>query len=245
MKGKWLLIAALVEFGMGCAASKGFNRGEMDSALRSGNPTFVSSNLTVEEIEKLKPQINLPVKLAVAPPTVTMRYSRGGDDPDSWSSEEIAEIDSWEEPLKKAGVVSELILLPPMLVDQCRYDDPGCGVRAKRAAAARVQADALLTIRLATAVDEYTNPSSLFDLTILGMWVVPGHHRDALTIAEGVMIDNRNEYLYVIARGEGQENLVRPFAYADTWKAVRPSRLEALRSFGREFTKQASQLRTK
>lgn len=69
---------------VGCSLQKGFNRGEMESALRSANPMFVSSTLTVEEIEKLKPQINLPVRLAVAPPTVSTTYARWrGDEPDS------------------------------------------------------------------------------------------------------------------------------------------------------------------
>jgi hypothetical protein len=244
MKRMCAVIAAIVMLGAGCA-KKGFNRGEMESSLRSSNPTFVSSGLSVEDIEKLKPQIQLPVKLAVAPPIAISRSWSRGQDLGLWSPDELAEIQSWEEPLRKAGVVSEFVVLPSILVEQCRYDDPGCGVRARRAAAARVQADALLTINSATDVDEYTNPASVLDLTVVGMWVAPGHHRDALTIVEGVMIDNRNEYLYVYARGEGQENLVRPFVYADTWKAVRPSRLQALRSFGREFLNQASQLKTR
>ncbi|MEW6512273.1 MAG: hypothetical protein AB1428_15085 [Bacteroidota bacterium] len=145
-------------------------------------------------------------------------------------------------PLKNAGIVTELIVLPSMLVEECPYNDPSCLLKARRAAAARVGADALLTITEATAVDEYANVSAILDLTIAGIWLVPGHHRDALTVAEGAMIDNRNEYLYVFARGEAEEHLVRPFA---SWKAARPSRLRALRAFGQEFIRQASELRNK
>jgi len=245
MNGRWLVLSmvALCVSG-GCASKKGFSRGEMDATL-AGNRTYVNSGLSVEEIENLKPQAPLPMKLAVAPPANPPRYGFRGEGLDSWSPDETAEIASWEEPLKHAGIVAELVVLPSMIVEQCRYDDPGCPPRARRAAAARVGADALLTISEVTAVDEYTNPSSILDLTIVGMWLVPGHHRDALTITEGAMIDNRNEYLYVLARGEAQEELVRPFAYADSWKAVRPSRLRALRAFGQEFVKQASQLKYK
>jgi hypothetical protein len=81
------------------------------------------------------------------------------------------------------------------------------------------------------------------DVTIVGLWLIPGHHRDALTIAEGVMIDNRNEYLYAYARGEAEEKTVRPFMYASSWKVVRPSRLHALQSFGREFIREAEKLK--
>ena len=234
------LIAALM---LGC--STGFSRGEMDSSLRASNPSYVSSGLTVEEIEKLKPQIKLPITLAVAPPTVSYRRWWGSQDLGTWSPEEIAEIESWEIPLTGAGVVTDLIILPSSLDEQCSWDDPGCQLRAQRAAAARVQADALLFINLATAVDEYANPASALNITIVGMWLVPGHHRDALTIAEGVMIDNRNEYLYAFARGEGETHTVRPLVYADSWKAVRPSRLKALASLGEELVKRASQLVTR
>jgi len=242
---RWMIITAIVLFSVSCAAKKGFNRGEMESALRAGSPTFVSSGLTVEQIERLQPQISLPVKLAVAPPMVSTRYWGYGRDLSSWSPEESKEIAGWEEPLKKAGVISELNIIPSMLVEECRPDDPGCGLRARRAAAARVQADALLMTSVVTAVDEYTNAASMLDITVVGLWVAPGHECDALTIVEGAMLDNRNEYLYAFARGEAEQHLIRPLMYADTWKAARPSRFEALRAFGREFIKQASQLKSK
>lgn len=244
MRDRWVWIAVVL-LGVGCAAKKGFNRGEMESAARAGSPTFESSGLTVEQIEKLRPQISLPVKLAITPPIISTRYWADWQDLSAWSPEETAEISSWEKPLKDAGIVSELILVPSMLVENCSYDDPACPLRARRAAAARVQADALLTISLVTAVDEYTNPASALDLTIVGMWVAPGHECDALTIAEGAMLDNRNEYLYAFARGEAEQHIVRPFVYANAWKAARPSRLHALHSFGEEFVKQASQLKTR
>jgi hypothetical protein len=238
----FLIIALLL---CGCS-KKGFNRGEMESAAQASRPIFVSSSLTVEQIEKLKAQIHLPIKLAVAPPIIAYGRWWGSDQElKSWSNEETAEIESWVGPLEKAGIIKDLLILPSILLEGCRYDDPGCTLRANRAAAARVQADALLMITLGTAVDEYANPISILNLTIIGMWIAPGHHRDALTVVEGAMIDNRNEYLYAFARGEAEEKIIRPFVYADTWKAVRPSRLHALQAFGREFIKQASQLKTK
>jgi len=51
---RWMIITAIVLFSVSCAAKKGFNRGEMESALRAGSPTFVSSGLTVEQIATLR-----------------------------------------------------------------------------------------------------------------------------------------------------------------------------------------------
>jgi hypothetical protein len=225
----------------GC--SQGFDRGRMDTALKLGRPTYVSGKLTVEQIEQLKPQVQLPIRLAVSPPFASYSF-RWGTPSQSWSADELAEIESWQEPLRNAGVVKELIVLPTQLVEPCKTEEPGCMVAANRAAAARVQADALLMISLATDLDEYANPLSVLDVTIVGAWLAPGHHRDALTIAEGSMIDNRNEYLYLFARGEGQATLARPLAYASRDTPIRASRLLALQSFGRELVRHASNLRT-
>jgi len=227
----------------GCATKKGFNRGEMTGAAQANHPLFLSSNLTVEQLEKLKSEVHFPVRLAVAPPIISYGQSWGSQEMNTWNPDETKEIESWATPLKRAGIVSDLVILPALLLEQCKGNDQDCALRVSRSAAARTQADALLLINLASAVEKYTNQASLLDVTIIGMWLIPGHHRDALTIAEGVMIDNRNEYLYAYARGEAEEKTVRPFMYASSWKAVRPSRLRALQSFGREFIREAGQLK--
>lgn len=224
---------------IGCAS--GYNRGEMDAALRSANPSYVSTDLSVEEIDAMKPQLALPARIAIAPPLQAYRYG-GGSSPGTWSPEEVAILESWEEPLRAAGIAKDVLVLPSSLVRPCENDDPGCRLRSQRAAAARTHADAILIINLATSTDEYLNPSSALYLTIIGTWLVPGSHRDALTVAEGVLLDNRNEYLYAFARGEGEKKSVRPAVYSDSAEVVQESRLQALTEFGQEFIAQASEL---
>lgn len=243
MQRKLVLVSIIMILTSGCAG-KGFNRGEMVKVEEGTRPTYLSKSISIEEIEKLKPQIHLPFKLAVAQPQ--MSYGWRWDANNYWSSEEISEIESWAAPLQKAGVVSELFILPSNLPEICPKKDAKCTkADYARASAARVQADTLLMINLATAVDEYANPASLLNLTIVGMWLAPGHHRDALTIAEGVLIDNRNEYLYAYARGEAEEGTIRPYMFADSRNAVRTSRLHAIQALGQEFIKQANKLKTK
>jgi hypothetical protein len=227
------------------SCATGFNRGEMEAALHSAKPAYVSSDLSVEQIEALKPQIVLPGRIAIAPPIqVNLRWWGGGSLP-TWTREEIAVFESWKEPLREAGIASELLVLPSGLVTECAWQDGACRLRAQRAAAARAGADALLIVTLATATDEYANPISALYLTIIGMWIAPGSHRDALTVVEGALLDNRNEYLYAFARGEGEGRLVRPLMYAETAAAVSASRVAALRDFGTAFIEQARQLRVR
>jgi hypothetical protein len=207
----------------------------MDAALQSAKPTYVSSELSVEEIETMKPQLRLPARIAIAPPV--QAYSRwwGQNSLSTWSPDEVAILESWQEPLRAAGVASEVLVLPSALVKDCELRDSPCRLEAQRAAAARAHADALLIVNLPTSTDDYVNPASALYLTIVGMWLVPASHRDALTVAEGVLLDNRNQYLYAFARGEGESKSLRPAMYADTAAVVSASRVEALKDFGSAF----------
>ena len=228
------IASALFLVAVGCAS--GFNRGEMQSALRAANPVFSSSR--IEQIEELEPQTSLPFSLAVSQPL--------GSSVGNWSSDEISEITSWADSLSKAGVASQVNVIPASLVrGDCWRSHGSCTVEPFREAAARLGADALLLMTESSDIDPYVNPLSILNLTIIGMWVAPGHHRDALTMIEGVLIDNRNEYLYVTAQAEGESSQVRPFLYTDDNAVRRDARLAALQSFGREFVTQASQLKSR
>lgn len=244
--GKWFRsiffdgrMAVLLVTVTAVSCSSGFNRGEMQSELRAANPVFTSYR--VEQIEKLASQLKLPFRIAVTQP-----LGSDGSGKSAWDSEERTEILAWGDALREAGVVSELVILPASLTEMCGYQAaPDCRVQSIRAAAARFGADVVLFISLYTRVDEYVNPFSALNLTIVGLWLAPGHHRDALTMVEGILLDNRNEYLYATAEAEGQGSIIRPFVYADRFKAIRVSRAEALKAFGIEFVKQASQLKTR
>ena len=138
MRSKLAVVATMITVFISGCAGKGFNRGEMEARVQSSRPVYSSTSLSVEEIEKLKPQIHLPIKLAVAPPLTT--YAKMGGGSGNWSPEEVAEIESWAEPLKKAGVVSDLFIMPSNLLQNCGPKDPDCTrVGVFRAAAARVQ----------------------------------------------------------------------------------------------------------
>jgi hypothetical protein len=233
MKKTFLLVVSVVYAGCGT----GYNRGALDASLQESRRAYVSSDLTVEQIEQTRPQMSLPARIAVAPPV--------GGASSGWTADEIRVIESWAAPLRAAGVASEVVILPSSLVDgrTCELSDHRCRLLAQRTAAARTRADALLVVNFATSTDHYVNPASLLYLSLVGLFVAPGTHENALTIAEGLLIDNRNEYLYAFARGEGEQRTVRPSMYVDEKAVVAGSRLAALQTFGDAFVQQASGLK--
>ena len=232
MKALPAIVAALAS--VGCAAS--FDRAAMAEKLWDGDPLFTDAD--VERVERLKPQLPIPFRLAVAPP-IREEY---GVKPDP--ARLHAEIRAWAEPLLQSGVVSEVLVLPRMLLQtplQGKHTHDY--FKAVRVAAARVQADAVLFLTSVTEVESSVNPLVILDATLVGLLVSPGHRREALTLVEGVLLDNRNEYVYWTGMTEGRSTRTAPAACIDGRSAARESRSEALRAFGALLAADAPRLR--
>lgn len=182
--------------------------------------------LTLKQIDELQPQLQFPIHLAVSQPT-----SGSG-----WSREEIELIESWLPELQSAGFADELTVLPESLADSCGWRmSYNCGILRDRRTAARFHADALLLLSAQTEVKSRANPLSILNLTVVGLWLAPGHNRTAETVLEGSLVDNRNEYLYAFARAHGRAKIVRPYLFADRDRVVAESRSRALEEFGRRM----------
>ena len=89
----------------------------------------------------------------------------------------------------------------------------------------------------AADLDAYSNPLSLLYLTIVGLWVVPGTHRDALFAAHATLLDVATGYLYASAEAEGRGTLVRPLLFIDDDEAIARARREALIALRDELVK--------
>jgi len=212
---------------VGCSSP--FSRDEMSAALQEERKLFTDDD-DVAKIEQLKPQIKAPFRLAVAPLIqVTGRYWY---EPRGMMEGEREEIAAWGEKLKQEGILSELLVIPNMLMDFGVTRNGASYVKAVRVAAARLQADAVLFLRCVTDTESTANPLAFLDITIVGMFLIPGHHRDALTILEGMVIDNRNQFLYFASSAEGTGTATAPLAMFERGDAVAESRRNALKAFG-------------
>jgi len=225
---KKILLAAVLISLAACSANKNIKTERYDN-LASKKPQYTEA--TLEEIANLKPQINPPIKIAVAQPT---GYK-------AWSSEEIQEIESWLPQLKSAGLANDLVVIPKYLQRDCCHQN----IDDRRAAAAKLQADAVIIIDDSVTTDKYLNPLSFLNITLIGMWLAPGHHRDSYAVFEAALIDTKNGYIYGIARGEGEAKKIRPFMYVDSFTGQSEARIQALKSLGKQIAEKTAATLTK
>lgn len=236
---KWFCLFSIVMLLNGCSANKEIVK-ELNQSLAPAKQ-YSQDALSVEEIAKLKPQITPPIKIAVTQPGYS-GYSRYGYSSNEWSSTELQEIESWQLGLKSSGFASELVVIPSSLVSSCvRTLKNDCDTQAYRLAAARLHADAVLVIERAEKIDSYLNPLSILNITIVGMWVVPAHHRDSYSLFQAYLVDTANGYIYGTARAEGMANSVRPFMYTNDGAVLREASLNGLKALGKKINEIALQ----
>jgi len=182
----------------------------------------VFSSRTVEEVSALRPQLSLPCRVVVAPPVWRAQ-------PD-WSASERAELSTWGAELEERGLASEFVLMPSTTVDLGAKAQDDQLLERLRVAGARHQADVLLVIRDATERCSWQNALAVLDLTLVAAWLVPGHSAEAVCLMDALVIDNRNEYLYLSGHGEGAAKATRPLAYIDELDLEAQARAAALAS---------------
>ncbi len=213
----------------GCAA--GLDRNLVRYQLENSSLQITDETTeTIEEVKALRPQLMFPCKLAVYlhPPG----YSEW-----QWTSGDKRIFDAWGKELKRQGVVREAFFLPNMLLGEKK------DLHALRLAAAKCGADALLVVQGAVATDDYMNPAAAANLTVVGGFVVPGSHCDALFVAQALLIDVNNGFIYATAEGEGKGSVIRPSFIIEQSGAINNAKKRALHDLGPRVATQMQKLK--
>lgn len=220
-----IIVILVLLFLTGC--SRGFDRGRLSQTLRDA-PLQIN-DATIAAQKKIRPQIKSPFRLAI--------YLAPSDRPYSWrwTADDKKRIDVWGVELMKSGIVKDVFIMSEMFAE-------GWTLLDHRRAAARHGADALLVLQAATDIDSYANPSALLYLTVVGAFIVPGTHRDALFMLQGGLIDVNNGYLYATAESEAEHKSVMPAYFIEDEDAVNPAKEEALEAFGDEIIRRIKNL---
>lgn len=214
-RARWVLLSALAL--SGCAT--GFDRAELQTRMQSDSLQVTDE--TISKAQKLQPQLRFPCRIAV--------YLKPNAHADwRWTPKDKAILESWANALKTEAVASDLFVLPDMLTGKGE-------LKELRFAAAQCGADALLIIHGAAQTDRYLNPAAVFNLTVLGGYIIPGSHRDSLFMVEGCVLDPHNGYLYAGAQAEGEGAIIGPTFIIEEKDAITQAKSQALHRFGPEL----------
>ena len=213
----WQKLVLLVSVFL-CGCASGFDRAELQERLNDGSIQI--SDAAIAEARTVKPQLRMPCRVAV--------YLKPGDREWSWTREDKAMLEQWAATLKHEGITAEVFPLPEMLVGKGEVKD-------LRLAAAKCGADVLLLLHGAAQTDCYKNPASVFNLTVIGGYIVPGSHCDALFMVEGCLLDVDNGYIYTAAQAEGEGRIIRPSFVIENTDAIARAKTQAIDAFGYEF----------
>ncbi len=122
--------------------------------------------------------------------------------------EDKTNLTHWADELKKAGDRQRRLHAP-----RPRFANVDGKTDVRRACGSRppvAGADVLFVIHGAAQTESYRNLASVFDLTIVGGFIVPASHRDSLFTIEGVLLDVDNGYIYTTVQVEGEGKIMRP-----------------------------------
>ena len=192
------VFASLVQIG---CASKGFNRGELREQIGITKP--VTDDKEIAAALSKKPNLPKPFKVAVylkAPASTNVGAKWTSSHAEwFWEEKDKEIVASIVKDLKADGLVADVF---PLVSSVIANED----LKSLRLVAAQHGADALLIIGGAGAVDRYVNNWGVSYFLIAPALFVKGSEADTLFVANAVMYDVRNEYLYFTTEAEVQTN---------------------------------------
>jgi hypothetical protein len=220
----WLVLVVGLS---GCkVTSSGFDRAVLKSQMQEENVQVTDDD--IKQIRTLKPQLGFPCRIAVA--------LKGECEAWRWTAKDKQLMEAWANTLRQEGIASEVIFMTTMFMH-------GETIKDMRAAAAKHSADALLVIQGGAMTDSYMNPAAVFNVTVIGGFVVPGSHRDALFVMQGGLIDVNNGFLYASMEAEGEGSTLAPTFIIEDKDAIDRAKQQALSRFGPELVGRLRNLR--
>jgi hypothetical protein len=210
----------------GCVTtSSGFNRTVLEARLHEDAGPFTDDD--IKQIQTLRPQLDFPCRIAVA---------LKGEGDWHWTFKDRQLMEAWADTLRKEGIASDVVFMSTMFMQ-------GDTIKDMRAAAAKHGADALLVVKGAALTDSYMNPAAVFNVTVIGGFIVPGSHRDALFLMQGGLLDVRNGFLYASVEAEGEGSTMAPTFIIEERDAIDRAKHQALVHFGPELLLRMRNLR--
>lgn len=207
-----------------CGGSRGLNRQALQESFHE-NPEVVTAQ-DIATTMALQARLPTAYRLAI--------YFKYKDFPASpalrkvdWVSADADRLQRALAPVQEEGILRQSFLLANSTVQ-------GTTFRDIRLAAARYNADAILVIDGASAVDRYNNGHAWWYATGIGTYFAHGTESHALFMMEGTLWDVRTGYLYGTQTAEGETTLIGPATSLEDRDAIAEAKDVALERFGKE-----------
>lgn len=224
----WKLVCAVAVVCLsGCIFSSGFNRNLLESRLRDDG--FKVADDDIKAIQARQSQLQFPCRIAIATRTSCYSDSR-------WTPKDRQAMEAWAAALREAGIASEVTFMSSLFAS-------GETLKELRASAATYGADTLLVIKGTSATESRMNPLAMLNLTVVGGFLAPGSHRDALFRIEGGLVDVNNGYLYASMEAEGEGSTLGPTFIIEDKGAIEEAKQSAMKCFGPELLGRLRSLR--
>jgi hypothetical protein len=217
----------------GCTPTFGsasFDRNVIRERLKDGSIQMPDS--TIAAARDLKAQLRFPCRIAV--------YLQPESGDWRWTQDDKIAMEAWASVLKKEGIATDVFTLPQILTAKSDKGD----LKELRVAAAKCGADVLLVIQGAAQTTSYKNFAAVFNLTIVGGFIIPASHSDSLFAMEGVLLDVDNGYIYTAVQAEGVGKIMRPTFVIEDKDAVALAKTKAVAVFSDEVLKRMRVLAT-
>ncbi len=218
-----------------CSGSRGLNRHILQESFHD-HPDVVTER-DIAATLALQATLPRPYRLAI--------YFKQEDFPSlpalqrvDWVSADADRVQRALAPIQEEGILQQSFLLANSTVQ-------GSTFRDIRHAAARYNADAILIIDGASAVERYNNGHAWWYATGIGTYFAHGTESHALFMMEGTLWDVRTGYLYGTQTAEGETTLIGPAPSLEDKTAVAEAKDVAMARFGKEIADMLRVLREK
>jgi len=218
---------------IGCV--KEFDSGTLERKLEG--ESLQRHETDIDQVVEPKPRLDFPIKIGVYFSLETPRYQEHPQK-QIWDAEDKRDVLSAADSLKNDGIISGMYEMPDLLVPRPDFN-------TLMQAAAQQGTDAILIIKGVSEVNSYFDPLSILYLTIVGMWIVPGSHWDALFEIHGDLWNVENVYLHLTVKTMGVGKIRRPIARTGDANdsAVKLAKNDALINFRKELIQRIKSLK--
>lgn len=221
-----ILPVLILTVSVGCATSQGFDRAAMHEVLPVAPPPIPDSQPLTNQNPRRSPPFRLAIFFADHdfPTRPSIRRVE-------WLSADKDQLLRELTPLRD----EQLLMDTFVLMDATLRAEDTLGIRQ---AAARHEADMVLIVTGAAAVDRYNNLFAWLYPTIIGAYLAPGTESDALVIATGSLWAVHSDWHPATQTVEGQSKVKGPAVFVQDAVALHEAKQQAIHALGKGIAEQ-------